>query len=65
MWPDRVSNQGPLVLESDALSTALRGLAATVKVPLTKQEFCIIIFREQTDAEFQNAKPITNIGVYF
>ena len=27
MWPDRVSNQGPLALESDALPTALRGPA--------------------------------------
>ena len=25
MWPDRVSNPGPLALESDALQTALRG----------------------------------------
>ena len=25
MWPDRVSNPGPLALESDALPTALRG----------------------------------------
>ena len=27
MWPDRVSNPGPLTHESGALSTALRGLA--------------------------------------
>ena len=27
MWPDWVSNPGPLVLESDALPTALDGLA--------------------------------------
>ena len=25
MWPDRVSNSGPLTYESDALPTALRG----------------------------------------
>ena len=25
MWPDRVSNQGPLALESDLLPTALHG----------------------------------------
>ena len=31
MWPDRVSNSGPLDLESDALPTALRG-PAYVKV---------------------------------
>ena len=27
MWPDRVSNLGPLTYESGALPTALRGLA--------------------------------------
>ena len=27
MWPDRVSNQGPLPHDSDALPTALRGPA--------------------------------------
>ena len=27
MWPDRVSNPGPLALESDALPIALRGPA--------------------------------------
>ena len=31
MWPDRVSNPGPLALESDALSKALRG-PAKVKI---------------------------------
>ena len=29
MWPDRVSNPGPLALESDALPTALRSPALT------------------------------------
>ena len=37
MWPDRVSNPGPLTYESDALPTALRGPAklqrtGTVKI---------------------------------
>ena len=27
MWPDRISNPGPLALEPDALPTALRGPA--------------------------------------
>ena len=27
MWPDRVSNQGPLAYESDVLPTGLHGLA--------------------------------------
>ena len=31
MWPDRVSNPGPLVLESDALPYALRGPARLCK----------------------------------
>ena len=30
MWPDWVSNPGPLSLESDALPTALRGPAVCV-----------------------------------
>ena len=29
MWPDRVSNLGPLIYESGALPIALRGLAET------------------------------------
>ena len=33
MWPDRVSNPGPLALESDKLSTVLRGQA---KLDLTQ-----------------------------
>ena len=31
MWPDRVSNPGPLAHESDALPTALRGPVQTVE----------------------------------
>ena len=31
MWPDRVSNPGPLTYESGALPTALRGPAVTNK----------------------------------
>ena len=33
MWPDRVSNTGPLTYESGAIPTALRGLAGTVLHP--------------------------------
>ena len=36
MWPDRVSNPGPLTYESGALPIALRGPAASVKIPLVK-----------------------------
>ena len=32
MWPDRVSNQGPLTYDSGALSTALRGAAADCEI---------------------------------
>ena len=35
MWPDRVSNPGPLTYESGALPTALRGPASII----LKQEF--------------------------
>ena len=35
MWPDRVSNPGPLTYESGALATALRG-PAVVNLPLPK-----------------------------
>ena len=31
MWPDRVSNPGPLTYESGALPTALRGPARHIK----------------------------------
>ena len=32
MWPNRVSNPGPLTYESGALSTALRGPAKVCEV---------------------------------
>ena len=32
MWPDRVSNPGPLTYESGALSAALRGPAKIIKL---------------------------------
>ena len=31
MWPDRVSNPGPLTYESGALTTGLRGPAPGIK----------------------------------
>ena len=34
MWPDWVSNPGPLTYESGALPTGLRGPAPTVSKPL-------------------------------
>ena len=38
MWPDRVSNLGPLIYESDGLPTALRGPAAWLdRTDLLKQ----------------------------
>ena len=39
MWPDRVSNPGPLALESDALPIALRGPAAGIKSNRTYHTF--------------------------
>ena len=35
MWPDRVSNPGPLTHESGALPTALRG-------PVGRKAFCLL-----------------------
>ena len=36
MWLDQVSNPGPLVLESDAPPTALRGLAVLILVEVIR-----------------------------
>ena len=46
MWPDRVSNPGPLTYESDALPTALRGPAKNIK---GKEEQTILTNNEITD----------------
>ena len=35
MWPDQVSNPGPLTYESGALPTALRGPAASLMKPIS------------------------------
>ena len=35
MWPDRVSNPGPLTYESGALPTALRGPACSTRYHVT------------------------------
>ena len=40
MWPDRVSNPGPLTYESGALSTALRGPTVCVCVCVC----CVCLF---------------------
>ena len=45
MWPDQVSNPGPLALESDALPTALHGLASfmnyeTIVIICYKRQRC-------------------------
>ena len=51
MWPDRVSNPGPLTYESGALPTALRGPAG-ICIAL-----CTIISHLRTTA-------VTDIGTY-
>ena len=40
MWPDRVSNPGPLTYESGALPIALRGPAHTARIGL-----CLYLFK--------------------
>ena len=42
MWPDRVSNPGPLTYESGALLTALRGPATTERLYFYVR-FCLTI----------------------
>ena len=48
MWPDRVSNPGPLTYESGALPTALRGpafyklLTGMISLKMTLMQFYLI-----------------------
>ena len=49
MWPDRVSNQGPLTYESGALPTALRGQATCFRnkadlVPLASEDISLSVW---------------------
>ena len=44
MWPDRVSNQGPLTYESGILPTALRGSAHTLVNKPLEYPFCVLNF---------------------
>ena len=41
MWPDRVSNPGPMTYESGALATALRGLELEIEKIFLK--FCLFL----------------------
>ena len=47
MWPDRVSNPGPLTHESGALQTALRGPAKILRSQRTVRDFEIYCSREK------------------
>ena len=40
MWPDRVSNPGPLTYESGALPIVLRGPAFASSQPFTRPIYC-------------------------
>ena len=44
MWPDRVSNPGPLTYESGALPTALRGPAFIRFIPERKYQRHVHVF---------------------
>ena len=47
MWPDRVSNPGPLTCESGALPIALRGLAVRrleILLILLETLFCLQLY---------------------
>ena len=51
MWPDRVSNPGPLTYESGALPTTVRGPAALVgKFHLSELKMVCILLHGQTIA---------------
>ena len=55
MWPDRVSNPGPLTYESGALPTALRGLAILLELrgkSLCKSIYIYSNVRSCMDAHF-------------
>ena len=43
MWPDRVSNPGPVALEPDALPTALRGPALLQENPQSNERQFIMV----------------------
>ena len=44
MWPDLVSNPGPLTCESGALPTALRGPALSLVVPVMVSVCAVLFF---------------------
>ena len=52
MWPDQVSNPGPLTFKSGALPTALHGLAFLV-VKLLVKILRILSMHPQSDTVFQ------------
>ena len=74
MWPDRVSNPGPLALESDALLTALRGPAVcacmcmcayTVMPPVIKfyfEKIITIFFRVHKLLQVRGKRPCLSSG---
>ena len=47
MWPDRVSNPGPLTYESGALPTALRGLGWPLSFSKRKCSATTTIFEKK------------------
>ena len=46
MWPDRVSNLGPLTYESGALPIAQRGPANIVGGAARHEQYCSVILAE-------------------
>ena len=53
MWPDRVSNPGPLTLESDSLPTVLRGPACCV----VNTVYAIDADARLLNAQYQGGEP--------
>ena len=46
MWPDRVSNPGPLTYEPGALPTALRGPALSITEKRVECQYFIKVFEQ-------------------
>ena len=66
MWPDRVSNPGPLTYESGALPTALRGLATVRQfVHLDSIVFPFLkLIAWAAIVSFANAKIIVSFSIF-
>ena len=59
MWPDRVSNPGPLTYESDALPTALRGPAIKTAELLSLKVYLFMLDSNQLNCMDTLSRAVT------